>query len=60
MYIFMCADYRRAMMDVLEDREEQVSVSRVMEGGVGAERWRSCVAVGVAHFSYSKHSFRPG
>lgn len=33
MYTFMCADYRRAMMDVLEKRGEQVSLSRVMGGG---------------------------
>lgn len=49
----MCADCRRAVMDVLEKREEQVSLSREGER-VKAERWKSCVAVGMESFSNSK------
>lgn len=58
----MCADYRRAMMDVLEKREKR-GTSEFEQGKEGekvkAGRWKLCVAVGMESFSNSKHSYRP-
>lgn len=60
----MCvrADFRQGRMDVLEKREEQVSVSGVRrEGGrLKVERYKSCVALEIKSLSNSKQSYRPG